>query len=80
MARLLEGLNSLVDQGHSLIVVEHNPMVMAMADWIIDLGPEAGDGGGRIVAEGTPEDVARSGTYTGAALAEFFSEEDIIHR
>ena len=52
----------MVDRGHSVIVIEHSPEVMVCADWIIDLGPGAGARGGKIVAEGTPEDVARSGT------------------
>ncbi len=69
VVKLLEALNSLVDRGHSLIVIEHNPDVMMNADWIIDLGPGAGDEGGRIVAQGTPEDVAKSGTPTGEVLA-----------
>ncbi len=67
--KLLDALNSLIDQGHSLIVIEHSPDVMACADWIIDLGPGAGDEGGRIVAEGTPEDVAKAETPTGRVLA-----------
>jgi excinuclease ABC subunit A len=66
--KLLDVLNSLVDRGHSLIVIEHSPEVMISADWIIDLGPGAGDEGGRVVAEGTPEDVAKSGTATGELL------------
>jgi excinuclease ABC subunit A len=68
--RLLEALNTLLDLGHSLIVVEHSPDVMAAADWIIDLGPEAGDAGGRIVAQGTPEDVGQTDTYTAQVLAD----------
>lgn len=52
-----------------MIVIEHRPEVMASADWIIDLGPGGGDSGGRLVAEGTPEDVARSQTPTGQFLA-----------
>ncbi len=56
---LLEVLHRLVDKGNSVLVIEHNLDVVKTADWIIDLGPEGGDGGGRLVAEGTPEDVAR---------------------
>jgi excinuclease ABC subunit A len=66
---LLDALNRLVDLGHSLILVEHGPDVMAAADWIIDLGPSAGPDGGRIVAQGPPELLARSGTATGTVLA-----------
>jgi excinuclease ABC subunit A len=65
---LLQALERLVDLGHSLIVVEHNLDVMASADWIIDLGPEAGQGGGQVVAQGTPEQVAQAETPTGRAL------------
>ena len=68
-AKLLQCLNGLADLGHTLIVVEHSPEVMAAADWIIDVGPEAGVEGGRIVAEGTPEQVALADTPTGRVLA-----------
>ncbi|MCK5148553.1 excinuclease ABC subunit UvrA [bacterium] len=68
---LLGVLNRLVDKGNSVIVIEHNPDVIKTADWIIDLGPEGGDGGGEIVASGTPEDVAASeASYTGTFLRE----------
>jgi excinuclease ABC subunit A len=67
--RLLDVLNALVDAGNTVIVIEHNLDVIKTADWIIDLGPEGGDEGGRIVAEGTPEKVARVATSpTGAFL------------
>ena len=69
MVRLLDALSNLVDRGHSVLVVEHSPEVMLAADWIVDLGPGAGGDGGLVVAEGTPEDVARSGTATGRVLA-----------
>ena len=69
VAKLLETLTRLLDLGHSLILVGHGPDVLRSADWIIDLGPEAGDNGGKIVAEGTPEDVAKTDTHTGRALA-----------
>jgi excinuclease ABC subunit A len=62
-------LNQLVDSGNTVVVIEHNLDVIKTADWIIDLGPEGGDRGGTIVAEGTPEDVARvTESYTGQFL------------
>ncbi|MBI4581087.1 MAG: excinuclease ABC subunit UvrA, partial [Planctomycetes bacterium] len=67
----LEVLNRLVDAGNTAIVIEHNMDVIKTADWVIDLGPEGGEAGGFVVAEGTPEDVARCAkSYTGQALAE----------
>jgi len=66
--RLLAVLQSLVDRGHSVIVIEHNLDVLLAADWIIEVGPDAGVDGGRIVAEGTPEEVARTGTATSPFL------------
>ncbi|TDN93114.1 excinuclease ABC subunit A [Microbacterium sp. BK668] len=69
--RLLEVLNGLVDKGNTVIVIEHNLDVIKSADWVIDLGPEGGSGGGEIIATGTPETVARvEGSHTGAFLAE----------
>jgi excinuclease ABC subunit A len=69
--KLLEVLNRLVDLGNTVIVVEHNMDVIKTADWVIDLGPEAGDAGGRVVAAGTPEAVVRvPESHTGAILAE----------
>ncbi|MEO9167529.1 MAG: excinuclease ABC subunit A, partial [Aestuariivirga sp.] len=69
--KLLEVLHELVDQGNSMVVIEHNLEVIKTADWIIDLGPEGGDGGGEIVAAGTPEDVAKNPrSYTGHYLKE----------
>ncbi|HVJ25217.1 MAG TPA: excinuclease ABC subunit UvrA, partial [Burkholderiales bacterium] len=66
---LLEVLTRLRDAGNTLIVIEHNMDVIKTADWIVDLGPEGGDGGGRIVAQGTPEQVAAAeGSYTGEVL------------
>jgi len=68
--KLLEVIQALVDQGNTIIIIEHNLDVIKTADWIIDLGPEGGDGGGEIVAEGTPEDVAMvERSYTGRYLA-----------
>ncbi|WP_425561420.1 excinuclease ABC subunit UvrA [Microbacterium binotii] len=71
VSRLLEVLNSLVDKGNTVIVIEHNLDVIKSADWVIDLGPEGGSGGGTIVATGTPEQVAQvPESHTGAFLAE----------
>jgi excinuclease ABC subunit A len=68
--KLLDVLSRLVDQGNTVIVIEHNLDVVKSADWILDLGPEGGDRGGSIVAEGTPEEVAAApGSYTGEVLA-----------
>jgi excinuclease ABC subunit A len=68
--KLLIVLNRLVDTGNTVIVIEHNLDVIKSADWVIDLGPEGGSGGGVVVAEGTPEAVARNkASYTGTFLA-----------
>ena len=67
--KLLEVLQELVDQGNTVVVIEHNLEVIKTADWIVDLGPEGGDGGGEIVASGTPEDVAKNArSHTGHYL------------
>ena len=67
--KLLKSFDALLSKGHSIVVVEHNPDVIKAADWVIDLGPEAGDGGGRVVFEGTPESLMDSGgTYTAKYL------------
>ncbi len=68
--KLLEVLHALVDQGNSIVVIEHNLEVIKTADWILDLGPEGGAGGGRIVAAGTPEEIAATpDSHTGRFLA-----------
>ncbi|MFC7461683.1 excinuclease ABC subunit UvrA [Hydrogenophaga defluvii] len=72
IAKLMRALRKLLDAGHSLVVIEHNLDVMRAADWLIDLGPEGGDGGGLIVAEGTPEDVREhADTHTARALRDY---------
>jgi excinuclease ABC subunit A len=69
VAKLLDVLHELVEQGNTVVVIEHNLEVIKTADWIIDLGPEGGDGGGEIVAAGTPEAIAKvKGSYTGQFL------------
>jgi excinuclease ABC subunit A len=67
--KLLHMLHALVDSGNSMIVIEHNLDVIKNADWLIDMGPEGGNGGGLVIAEGTPEQVARvAESYTGQFL------------
>ena len=69
VAQLLDVLHELVDQGNTMVVIEHNLEVVKTADWIIDMGPEGGDGGGQVVAMGTPEQIAKNPrSYTGAYL------------
>jgi excinuclease ABC subunit A len=72
---LMSAFDKLVDRGHTVLIIEHNLHVMASADWIIDLGPEGGSGGGHLIAEGTPRQVAQAAaTHTGKALKRFFAE------
>ena len=76
--KLLEVLHGFVDEGNTVLVVEHNLDVIKTADWVIDLGPEGGSGGGRILVAGTPEDVANCPeSHTGRALAEIFWPEKV---
>jgi excinuclease ABC subunit A len=72
--KLVRVLHRLVDAGNSVVVIEHNLDVMAEADWLVDLGPDGGDAGGRVVAQGTPEKVARGRSPTARALAKFLAE------
>ena len=74
--KLIRVLHRLVDAGNTVLVIEHNLDVIADADWIIDLGPEGGDAGGRIVAQGPPEAVARAkqGSHTANVLRDFLAQ------
>jgi excinuclease ABC subunit A len=72
--KLIRVLHRLVDAGNTVVIIEHNLDIIAEADWIIDLGPEGGDGGGKIVAQGTPQQVIKAGSYTAKFLAEFLRE------
>jgi excinuclease ABC subunit A len=77
--KLLQVLHRLVDSGNTVMVIEHNLDVIKTADWIVDLGPEGGDRGGRIIAEGTPEQVARAGeSATGEYLARVLRGEPLV--
>jgi len=79
VAKLLEVLHELADAGNTVVVIEHNLEVIKTADWIIDMGPEGGDGGGSIVAEGTPEDVAKvKESYTGRYLKELLGRRNTL--
>src|SRR6202012_3563876 len=74
--KLLEVLHALVDQGNTVVVIEHNLEAIKTADWVIDLGPEGGDGGGEIVAWGPPEDIVKAPrSYTGKFLAPVLARE-----
>jgi excinuclease ABC subunit A len=67
--KLIEVLQELVDQGNTVLIIEHHPDIVKVADWVIDLGPEGGEGGGMLVAEGRPEDIVRvEASYTGQFL------------
>lgn len=75
VAKLLDAFNELVNAGHSVIIIEHNLDVIKSADWIIDVGPEGGFGGGQIVAEGTPEDIMKEDeSYTGKFLKDYLGD------
>jgi excinuclease ABC subunit A len=78
---LLQVFQQLVASGHSVVIIEHNMDVIKSADWVIDLGPDAGDQGGRIVAQGTPEDVAAcEDSHTGRALKEVLASPARLRR
>lgn len=78
VAKLLEVLHELVDQGNSVVVIEHNLEVIKTADWVIDMGPEGGDGGGQIVAQGTPEDICKvKESYTGRFLKDVLARRPL---
>jgi excinuclease ABC subunit A len=73
--QLLEVLHRLRDHGNTMVIIEHNLDVIKTADWVVDLGPEGGSGGGQVIATGTPEDVAKTkGSYTGQFLAPMLSK------
>ena len=77
--KLLEVLHELVDQGNSVIVIEHNLDVVKTADHIIDIGPEGGDGGGHVVAKGTPEAVAKvEASHTGRYLKDLLTPKEVV--
>jgi excinuclease ABC subunit A len=66
---LIEVLQQLVDQGNTVVIIEHHPDIIKVADWVIDLGPEGGERGGELVAEGTPEQICQvPASYTGVFL------------
>jgi excinuclease ABC subunit A len=76
--RLLEVLHRLADLGNTVIIIEHNLDVIRSADWILDLGPEGGEGGGNLVAKGTPGQVAATlGSYTGEFLRRYFPQHEL---
>ncbi len=78
VAKLMEVLHELVEQGNSVVVIEHNLEVVKTADWVIDMGPEGGDGGGMVVAEGTPEEIVRAGKgHTARFLKEVLARRPI---
>ncbi|RVH77471.1 excinuclease ABC subunit A, partial [Sinorhizobium medicae] len=78
VAKLLEVLHELVNQGNSVVVIEHNLEVIKTADWIIDFGPEGGDGGGEVIAQGTPEEVVNEPrSYTGQFLKELLERRPV---
>jgi len=79
--KLLLLLQRLVDGGSTVLVIEHNLDIIKCADWIVDMGPEGGDGGGYVVAKGTPEDIAKvNGSYTGQYLKPVLKGKSLVKR
>ena len=75
--RLLRSLNALIERGHSILIIEHNMEVIKCADYVIDLGPEGGDEGGYVIAEGTPEEIAANEkSHTGRFLRRYLGLKD----
>jgi excinuclease ABC subunit A len=74
ISKLFKAFNRLVDEGNSLIIVEHNLDVIANADWIIDLGPGPGIRGGKLIGSGTPSEISKLNTPTGIALRNYFKQ------
>ncbi len=80
IAKLMRAMRKLLDAGHSLLVIEHNLDVMRASDWLIDLGPEGGEAGGQIVAQGTPEDLLLHATsHTAKALRDYAASMGVVH-
>ena len=79
VAQLLDVLHRLRDEGNTIVVIEHNLDVIKTADWIIDLGPEGGEGGGTVLVTGTPESIARHpGSHTGRYLSELLIRQPLV--
>jgi len=78
--KLITFMGRLVDRGDTLVVIEHHPSVIGAADHVVELGPDGGEAGGHIVAEGTPREVAKQKTPTGRVLKSLFSDEDTRSR
>jgi len=79
VAKLIQVLNRLVDKGNTVVIIEHHPDIVKVADHIIDLGPEGGDAGGEIIAQGTPEEVTQAPqSYTGFYLKRYLAEKEIV--
>lgn len=78
--KLIQILQKLVDEGNTVVVIEHNLDLIKTVDWIIDVGPEGGKGGGKIIAEGTPKEVAKKNTPTGESLASLFNDRTILKK